>query len=228
MPEIKLFNVSSEEKVIAIKKLVDYSTPRQYFFFFVILSIFMAAFGLLNNNPAVVIGSMLIAPVLYPILSLGLGIAMSDIPLIARSLSTIGKSILIAIIGSIVVTLLFSSAGDTLAAEIIARTQPNLIDVAIAVVAGLAASFALVNPKLNETIPGIAISVSLVPPLTTIGIGLAKLDWGITQGATMLFLVNLGGIVCTSVLVFSIINFYGKKTLTAKAIQKEDKTIKVS
>ncbi|PIT92903.1 MAG: TIGR00341 family protein [Candidatus Harrisonbacteria bacterium CG10_big_fil_rev_8_21_14_0_10_38_8] len=221
MQKIHLFEITTEDKKATLEKLIDYSTPTQSFFFFIILSIVMAAFGLLNDNTAVVIGSMLIAPVLYPILSLGMGIAMSDGKLMSRSTKTLGKSILIAFITSLVVSFLF--AKGPIATEIVARTTPNLIDVAIAVVAGLAASIALVKPRLNESIPGIAISVSLVPPLTMIGIGLADFNWSIFQNATLLFLVNLVGIIFTSVVVFSLMNFYGKKTFTDKTIKEDDK-----
>jgi len=94
---LSLFNdLTEEDKTIAVKSLVSASTPSKSFFLFIVLSVAMATFGVLQGNTIVVIGSMLIAPMLYPILGISLGLVMSDNIFIARSVLTVGKSILFA------------------------------------------------------------------------------------------------------------------------------------
>ncbi|MFC1649289.1 TIGR00341 family protein [Patescibacteria group bacterium] len=220
-------NLTNEDKSAAVERLITGSTPSQDFFFMIILSILTATFGLLLNDIAIIIGSMLIAPILYPILSLSLGIIMSDPKLISRSFYTVVKSLGIGILAATLVTLLFSSQLTEITAEIAARTQPSLPSLIIAVTAGLAASFALVKPKLSETLPGIAISVALVPPIAVVGIGIAKLNLIIVTGALLLFLVNFIGVVFASMLTFSLMNFYIKRGEAKETVDKEDKKVEL-
>ena len=224
----KIFNTSSSgEKSEAVKKLIDQSTPNTDFFMMVVLSIAMATFGLLLDNTAIVIGAMLIAPVLSPILSLGMGIVMFNESLIRRAVFTLGKSLLYAIGAAFLIGLLFGSKDGVSVREVLSRTTPNLLDAAVAVVAGFAASFALIKPKMSEAIPGIAISVSLVPPLAVTGLGLATLNFAIAKGAFLLFVVNILGIIFASVFVFSSMNLYTKRGTADRAIKDADKVVDI-
>lgn len=99
--------VNESDKSRAVEHLIAYSTPDFDFFFFTILSVLMATFGLLLDNVAVLIGSMLIAPILYPVLSLSLGLSISDFKIINRSLYAILKSLFLGVIAAFIVTLLF-------------------------------------------------------------------------------------------------------------------------
>lgn len=220
----KLFNSSSSgEKGDAVKKLIEQSTPNTDFFLMVLLSVAMASFGLVLNSAAVVIGAMLIAPVLSPILSLAMGIVMFNENVIRRAVFTLAKSLAFAIGTAFVIGLFFASKSDMQATEIVSRTAPSLIDAAVAIVAGFAASFALVKPKLSEAIPGIAISVSLVPPLAVTGLGLATLDFAVAKGAFLLFFINILGIIFASVFVFSSMNLYTKRGTADRAIKDAEK-----
>ncbi|MBU1160111.1 TIGR00341 family protein [Patescibacteria group bacterium] len=218
-------NLTEKDKSDAVERLITNSTPHQDFFLMVIFSILMATFGLLLNSAAVVIGSMLIAPILYPILSLSLGIVMSDSKLISRAIYTVLKSVGIGIASAIIITLFFSAKNYEATPEILARTEPSLLYVAVAIIAGLAVSFALVKPHLNETLPGIAVSVALIPPIAAIGIGIAKLDWVIVSGASMLLIINVLGIIFASMLIFSLMNLYLKKKVAIETAKKEDKKL---
>jgi uncharacterized hydrophobic protein (TIGR00271 family) len=224
---INLFhNLTEKDKSQAVKKLINHSMPRQDFFLLMVLSILMATFGFLINNVAVIIGSMLITPMLYPMLSLSLGIVMADSKLISRSFYTISKSMAFGIAAATIATLFFPSKGfDIATSELIYKVEPSFIYLAIAIVAGIAASFALVKPNLMEILPGVAISVALIPPLALIGIGIAKLNWEVISNSVALFLVNLFGIVFVSMVIFSLMNFYVKKQIAARAIKKEEKEI---
>lgn len=218
-------NLTKEDKSRAVERLISASTPSQDFFFLVILSIITATFGLLLNNTAVIIGSMLIAPILFPILSLSLGISISDAKLISRSFYTLIKSIAFGIFASTLITLLFSNNLTEMTPEITSRTQATLPYIVIAIAAGLAGSFALVKPKLNETLPGIAISVALMPPLAVVGIGIARFDWTLVSGSFLLFLVNMIGVVFASMVTFSLMNFYVERGKAKESIEKEDENI---
>lgn len=217
-----LFNrLTEKDKSSAIKKLIADSTPDQDFFLMVILSILMATFGLLIDSTAVIIGSMLIAPILSPILGLSLGVVIADHKLISRSFYTVLKSLAYGIAGAAIVTLLFNS-NYVENSEILARTEPSMIYAAIAVVAGLAASFALVMPEISPSLPGVAISVALIPPIAVTGIGVARFDWHIISNSFLLFAINAAGIVFASMVIFSLMNLYVKRKVVANAVEKED------
>lgn len=222
-------NINNKEKADAVDQLIIHSTPRQDFFLLVLLSVLMATTGLLQNNVAIIIGSMLIAPVLYPILGIAMGIVMANAQLIFRSLGTLAKSLVIGVLAAAVVTLLMYTPGSQnlfhITPEIVLRIQPSLSDVAIAIFAGLAASFALVKPQLSETLPGVAISVALVPPLAVFGIGIAARDFVVASNAFILLIINILGIIFACVLIFSIMNFYVQRREAKEVIKKEDREL---
>lgn len=222
--KILLFNTLTEkDKSSAVERLISGSTPSQDFFLMVILAILMASFGLLLDNVTVIIGSMLIAPILYPFLGLSLGIIMSDFNLISRSFYTLIKSAALGIVSAVLVTLLFTTVTGNIESEILTQSKPSIVYAVIAIIAGFAASFALVKPQLSETLPGIAISVALIPPLAAIGIGIAKLEWVTASGSLLLFLTNAAGITFGSMVVFSLMNFYVKRNIAEQSIKKEEK-----
>ncbi len=222
---ILLRKLTQKQRHAAIEDLIHDSTPRRSFFALVILSVMMATLGLLVDNASVIIGSMLIAPILSPILSLAMGIVMSDGRLVHRAAYTLAKSFAIGILLAMVTTFFVSSDTRTIGEEILSRTQPSLIFFTIAFVAGLAAAFARIDPSLSETLPGIAISVALIPPLAVVGIGMALLSWPITSGALAMVAVNVLGIVFAAMLVFSMMNLYADRAIAARAARAEDRAL---
>jgi len=219
-------NITGKEKEDAIKSLIENSSPRHDFFLMVGLSVLMATFGLLLNSVAVIIGSMLIAPLLYPLLSLGLGVVISDTKLVWRSTVTIIKSTVIGVGFAAVSALLFTGLEFELTSEIIARTEPSLAYAVVAIIAGLAASFAYIKPNLNERLAGVAISVALIPPIAVMGIGIARFDWILIRASFVLFLVNVVGIIFASMIIFSLMNLYAKKQIVKEAVKADEKEIK--
>ena len=226
-------NITEQDKVISIKELIDDSTPRPSFFFLVVLSVLMAACGLLINNTAVIIASMLIAPILSPILSLALGIVINDGKLISRSFFTLLKSSGYAIGLSAIATWLlwnFTSSPNfmmELNTEILQRIQPSIVYLLIAIIAGTATAFARVKPDLSETLPGTAIAVALVPPLATIGIGIATLRLDVASGALAMFILNAVGIVLSAMVIFSLMSLYTKKTIVEQSVHDADKKLEI-
>lgn len=185
----------------------------------------MASFGLLLDNASVIIGSMLIAPLLWPILSLGLGVVLADTKLILRSIFIIIKAIDLGIIASASITVLFASPDLILTSGIINRTEPSLVYAIIAFIAGLAAAYSVVTHDINETLPGVAISVALIPPVASVGIGLALLNWQVMSQSFILFLTNSIGIIFASIIIFSLSQFYLRKDVAEQAMAKEDEKL---
>ena len=220
-------NLSEADKSKAVKKLITESTPDFDFFLLVTLSVLMATFGLLIDSASVVIGSMLIAPILSPILSVSLGLVMSDNKLLVRSLLTIVKASSIGIVSAMIATFLFKSLLDGgYTAEIMSRTDASIAYFFIAVVSGFAVAYTLVKPDLSETLPGIAVAVALIPPLSVVGIGVANFDGEIVGGSLMLYLINVFGIIVASLVGFSLMNLYKKRGVAETAIKKEEKRLK--
>ncbi|GAB4409175.1 MAG: hypothetical protein OHK0021_19290 [Bryobacter sp.] len=164
----------------------------------------IATLGLVLNSPAVVIGAMLVSPLMSPILASGLAVASSDIYLGVKSFVSLVGSIFAAIVFSALLVYLLPFQSPT--AEILARTSPNLLDLAVAVFSGLAGSFVMARSMSGgeaSALPGVAIAVALMPPLCTVGFGVGSgWNWQIISGAGLLFLTNLIAIAASAFVVF--------------------------
>jgi len=217
--------IEEKDKAAVVRKLMENSTPNFDFYYLTGLSILMATFGLLMDSTSIVIGSMLIAPLLYPILGVALGLTMSNFTVFNRSMLTLLNSLIIGLVLAGGAALLFGDG--TLTNEILLRTEPSLIHFLVAVVAGAAVSFALAQPEWSETLPGIAISVALIPPLAVLGIGVAYLDLNIISGSIVILLMNLAGIMFAAMVSFSLMNLYEKQNIATSTIKRqEEKTLK--
>lgn len=172
-----------------------------------ILSAGIATLGLVLNSPAVVIGAMLVSPLMGPILAAGLSLAASDLYLGVKSLIGVVLSIIAAIAFSATIVWLLPFHVPT--SEILARTQPNVLDLGVAILSGLAGSIVICRGGEGggvTAMPGVAIAVALMPPLCTVGFGIgAGFDWPIIAGAGLLFLTNLVAITASAFVVFYIV-----------------------
>lgn len=219
-------NVTETEKNSAVEAVIQHATPRQDFFFMLVLSVGMAAFGILLDSSIILIGSMLIAPLLYPLLSLSLGVIVADHKLIGRSVYTIMKSIIFALISGAVIGLLFTTHTAVNVPFGIAGSAPSVMYTLVAAIAGLAAAFAVIKPHLNDTLPGVAISVSLVPPLASAGLAISVADWTVFSDSMMLFIVNIIGIVFSAMIVFALFKFAVKGAVAERVVKQEEKVIR--
>ena len=105
------------------------------------------------------------------------------------------------------------------------RTEVSLVHFLIAVVAGAAVAFTLGQSEWSETLPGIAISVALMPPLAVVGIGIAAFNMTIVAGSLVMLLVNICGIVFAAMITFSLMNLYEKQHIAESTIRKEDERV---
>jgi uncharacterized hydrophobic protein (TIGR00271 family) len=169
----------------------------------------IATLGLVLNSPAVIIGAMLISPLMGGILANGLALAAGDVILAMRALLNLILSCLAAI--SFAVLLVSLLPFKEITSEIVARTQPNLLDLVVALFSGAVGSVAICKePKgVATSIPGVAIAVALMPPLCVVGYGIGiaisvNMSQGlqIASGGGLLFLTNLVAITFTAMLVF--------------------------
>ncbi|HAC64634.1 MAG TPA: TIGR00341 family protein [Cyanothece sp. UBA12306] len=166
----------------------------------------IATFGLLSDSSATIIGAMIIAPLMIPIIGFAYSLVILNHRLIFYSLGRLIFGIILTIFIAFITTEIigFRIPG----AEILSRTEPTLLDLGVAIAAGTAGAFAKVRPRVSDAIPGVAIAVALVPPLCVVGIGLAIADFELSTGSFILFLTNLLGIILMAALVF-ILDSYG-------------------
>jgi len=161
-------------------------TPR--FAFMTILSCGIATLGLLQNSVAVIIGAMLVSPLMGPIVALGFSLTTLDYHQMKRSVLALGTGVLVALGISILIVSVSPLQAET--PEILARTQPNLFDLLVAVFSGLAGGYAVIKGR-GEAIVGVAIATALMPPLAVVGYGIATGNTTIAFGSSMLFMTNL-------------------------------------
>lgn len=169
------------------------------------LAILVASLGLNVNSTAVIIGAMLISPLMGPIMGAGLGLAINDIPLVLKALRNFAYSVAISLLTSTVYFLL--SPLNNAHSELLARTSPTIYDVLIAFVGGLAGMIALSSKHKGNVITGVAIATALMPPLCTVGYGLATQQWHFFLGAGYLFLINSVFIAWATILGARIFQF---------------------
>lgn len=170
-----------------------------------VLSTLLATVGLFANAVPVIIGAMILAPLMGPIMSLSLGALRQDEKLMLDSARTIGIGTALAMSFAMVFAWLMPLT--TLNSEIAARISPTLLDLAVAVISGIAGAYAHARAEVAKSLAGVAIAVALVPPLAVAGIGLGWLSWTVFWGAFLLFLTNLVGIVLAGLLTFMVLGY---------------------
>ncbi|MEN9220989.1 MAG: TIGR00341 family protein [Thermostichus sp. BF3_bins_97] len=176
------------------------SVPSLSFLVMLSLSGIISTLGLLAGSTAVVIGAMIIAPLMGPILGIAYAAAVANRRLLKRAALTLLIGSLITVLSAILICQ-FAGLRD-LNDEIRMRTQPTLLELGVALGAGAAGAFAKSRKSVADALPGVAIAVALIPPLSVIGIGLALSDGETLGGSFLLFITNLAGIIFSGMLTF--------------------------
>ena len=171
-----------------------------------ICSIFIASVGLNANSTAVVIGAMLISPLMGPILGIGLSIAINDLDTLRRSLKNFAIMVVLSVLTAYFFFALFPLRDES--SELLARTAPDIRDVLIAFFGGLALVIARAKKgTIASVIYGVAIATALMPPLCTVGFGLAIGNGSYALGAMYLFTINTIFIALATFLVLKLLRF---------------------
>ncbi len=161
-----------------------------------IIAIFIASLGLNVNSTAVIIGAMLISPLMGPIIGIGLAVGIHDFDLMKRSFRNLMMATLFSVVTSCVYFMV--SPVNEGHSELLARTSPTIYDVFIGFFGGAAGILAIGSKVKGNVIPGVAIATALMPPLCTVGYGLATLQWTYFLGAMYLFFINSVFIACAT------------------------------
>jgi len=197
--------ITSAERVEAYREIRRGARPRLDFFMLIGFAATIASLGLLMNSAAVIIGAMLIAPLMSAIFGLSLGIVQGDVRLLWQAAGTTLRGIGLAILVGAVTGLLVPI--DTATGEMLARAQPTLLDLVVALVSGAAGAYAQCRRNAVGSLAGVGIAVSLVPPLATTGIGLTMGSGVIAGSAFLLFLANLSAITAAGSFVLWLFGF---------------------
>ena len=180
-----------------------------------ICSIFIASIGLNANSTAVVIGAMLISPLMGPILGVGMSIATNDIDTLRRSLKNFAVMVGFSILTAYLFFEFFPLRDES--SELLARTEPDIRDVLIAFFGGFALVIARAKKGTVATVIfGVAIATALMPPLCTVGFGLAIGNWEYATGAMYLFIINTIFIAVATVIVLKFLRFPMVKYINSK------------
>ena len=179
------------------------------FIMMISLSTAIASLGLIQNSTAVVIGAMVVAPLMTPLIGSGLALVQGNTLLFRDSIKAMGFGIGAALLISIFFGL--TAPMEALTPELLARGAPTLIDLAVAFFSGVAAAYAVARPSLLGALAGVAIAAALVPPLATVGIAFSGGAWKISQGAAILFLTNLVAIILGAAFIYRRLGIQGTR-----------------
>ena len=170
-----------------------------------ILASLLGTVGLFANSAPVIIGAMILAPLMSPIISFSMGVLRQNSDLIVTSGKTLIAGVGVSLLFGTLLTLLIPL--QVINSEIGARLSPNLLDLGVAILSGIAGAYASARHEVAKSLAGVAIAVALVPPLAVAAIGIGWWDWQVFWGAFLLFLTNLVGIVLAASATFLLLGF---------------------
>lgn len=184
-----------------------------------ILAMFIASIGLNMNSTAVIIGAMLISPLMGGIMAIGYGIATYDTAYVRKSFFRLLFQISFCILTSTIY--FYISPISTASSELLARTEPTIWDVLIALFGGLAGIIGITRKEKSNVIPGVAIATALMPPLCTAGYGIANHSLKFFSGALYLFCINGVFICLATVLVLKFMQMPAKEYITLQVLRRQ-------
>lgn len=187
------------------------------------LAILIASIGLNMNSTAVIIGAMLISPLMGSILSMAYGTATADSRLAEKSGLGLAFQVILCLLTSTLYFLI--SPISTTTSELLARTQPTIWDVLIALCGGLAGIIGMTRAEKSNVIPGVAIATALMPPLCTCGYSIANKQWQMLLGAGYLFLVNTYFIFLSALVILLILEVPKVNQMSEERVKKLKRTV---
>lgn len=166
------------------------------------LSVLIAVLGLIADSTAVVIGAMLVAPLMSPVLGIAAALVMDWSDRAMWSLWVAATGAIMAIAIAALVSWLMPGDPAPLPNELLSRTSPRLVDLGVALVAGAAGAYSHVRKQAGDAIVGVAVAVALIPPLAVVGVTLEMGQWQMAAGSFLLFLANVIGIITAGAVTF--------------------------
>ena len=197
--------LEAEERSTVYRQIREGARPDIDFFVMIALSATIATLGLLLDSAAVIIGGMLIAPLMSPIIGIALAIVLGNVRLLRDAAESTIKGVFVAVVVGLFVASISPLGAVT--GEILARTRPNLLDLAVALASGAAGAYAMSRKEVSAALPGVAIAAALVPPLGVVGMGLAIRRAEVAGGGLLLFTTNLVAITFAGAMIFVLLGF---------------------
>lgn len=220
------FSATKEERDTLSASIISSSSPRTGFYLLLTLSTFIVAVGLIRNNIVLVIGGMMVAPLLSPILSISLAITIFNIKVFIRS-------ILVFIISTLSTLLIAMFIGLISSFDIANMEMLNLMhyfsisSLLVPVAAGAAASFTWAKKELNSSLSGVAVTVTLLPPLVGMGLSLAVKQYSTFFDSLNIYLLNVSGIIIGSLIIFLLMGFHRATKTVVKQVEIESKEVNI-
>jgi uncharacterized hydrophobic protein (TIGR00271 family) len=190
-----------------VKLVDDLQVNSQFNFDFgalISLSTLIASLGLVRNSGAVVIGAMLVAPLMTPLVAVGFALVQGNLKLIRSALKSVVLGFAVALLIGVLIGLMLRlfAPGLEISGQMYERGSPNFLDLVVALASGVAAAYAMGRPNLISALPGVAIAAALVPPVATSGLALTMGDLTLAGGASLLFFTNIIAIVLGTAITF--------------------------
>ncbi len=203
---LPLFQHASKEQYSSLfANLREGATLSSTFVSLLILSAMIATLGLFIGSSSVIIGAMLLAPLMQPIVSLSMGVLRQDETLSQNAIKTVTIGTVIVLLTAMAIA--YMTPMRELSGEMASRLSPTLLDLFVAILSGVAAAYVKNDEKILSSLAGVAIAVALVPPLAVSGIGLGWADWSMFLQALLLFATNLIGIVFAGAITFLVLGY---------------------
>lgn len=193
--------LTPSERTEVVRQAAELSRAGINFIVLMLLSSLLACFGLLQNSAAVIIGAMLVAPLMSPLMSFSVSMLQGHIKVMGTAVLTT----LIGVVMGLAVAVLIGTSFplDAPTGEMLARGKPSLLDMGVALASGAVGAFAMARKDIPSALAGVAIAAALVPPLCTIGLAVAFGEFSLASGASLLFLTNIVSISLAGALVFA-------------------------
>ncbi len=180
----------------------EVGAKRSAFWIMLVLSAVIAISGVIGDSTATVIGAMIVAPLSLPILGVALGVVTGRSALIGRSVVLVGAGVVVVVVLGFLFAQLLPNPVHVLSnAQVVGRTSPKLVDLTAAIATGLVAAVAIARRDVGDVLPGVAIAISLVPPLGVVGVCLGSHAPALALGAFVLFASNVVAMIITATIV---------------------------
>lgn len=220
---LKIKSPDNERKKLFVESIINSSSPNFDFYIMVSLSAIITSMGLIVDNIALVMAGMIVAPLLSPLLAIALGFAIFGPQMIYRSAKILVFSTVLSMFFSMLTGMIFNVDVENIL--LLAKMDISWLNFSIAITAGIIASYSWTKQNAKDYLSGVAIAVTIIPPLAIMGLAIADSNLLIFRHVSFFFLLNILGIFLSALLIFILMNFRKSKRMINKEIEKEEDEI---